>query len=374
MTLPELLALMDMTPTIADIHPVSLCYLPSDITVCDTATEVTHLLDDPAIVLPGRFLIRTADRHYDSRFPHVTCDHDPITHELNDVLFTRYDEIAKHMLCQSQLANRIVSEAGSCQLVVLLLVDGLSYRDVKGWDLFNSNTYAQLEPCLVDVPSVTRVAFPNIVNSPTIAEQLFDMGYHDRLGFTYWTREDNMLTDRLFFAISETQKTNHFPNILAGLQDHFDKKHGSAKTFVQIIRTGLDGYAHSQKRHPPIKAILGAVEQELVRIADLCVELNQKYGWHINIHLTSDHGILWFHEFDPVVIGTAPARASARWCYWRELYYQEEKGRQYLVGNEEYYCLDFPKLRRPPRIDEQGVHGGISYQESVVPFITLRIR
>lgn len=28
---------------------------------------------------------------------------------------------------------------------------------------------------------------------------------------------------------------------------------------------------------------------------------------------------------------------------------------------------NYPKVRRPLRIDEQGVHGGVSYQESIVP-------
>lgn len=371
MTLSELLALLDMTPAVVDIHPVSLSYLPDDVSIFQTTAEVVYLLDDPEYVLPGRFLIRAGDGGHNGRFPHVVCHHDPFTNKLNDVLFERYDDIAKQMLCQSQLVNRITHEASQCDLVVLLLIDGLSYQDVQGWQISNSDAQVQIEPCLVDVPSVTRIAFPNIISSPTIAEKLFDFGYHDRLGFTYWTREDNSLTDRLFFAFPEIQKTNHFPHILTQLQHRFDNQR---KTFVQIIRTGLDGYVHSQKRTPPVQTIANEIEQEFMRVTNLCAKLSQKYGARVNVYLTSDHGILWFHEFEPVVIGTAPAKASARWCYWRDLYYQEEKGRQFLLNNEEYYCLGYPKLRRPPRIDEQGVHGGISYQESIVPFITMRIR
>ena len=46
---------------------------------------------------------------------------------------------------------------------------------------------------------------------------------------------------------------------------------------------------------------------------------------------------------------------------------------RFVVGHEEYYCLNYPKVRRPLRIDEQGVHGGVSFQESVVPFIAVRV-
>jgi hypothetical protein len=371
MTLEEILALLDTTPAIVDIHPVSLSYLPSDVSVFEKMSDVVQLLDSPETTLPGRFLIKTEDKLFRGRFPHVVCQHDPFTNDLNTVLFERYDEVAKQMLCQSQLADHIVKEAKDCSLIILLLIDGLAYHDIKNWPLFKSDAQAQLSPCLVDVPSVTRIAFPHIINSPTIAERLFDLGYHNRLGFTYWTREDNSLTNRLFFAFSELEKTNRFPHILAQLESYSQKEQ---KTFVQIIRTGLDGYAHSQKRTPPIRAIIDEVEQEFMQVANLCAKINQKYGWHINIHLTADHGILWLHECEPLVIGTAPSQSSSRWCHWRDLYYQEEKGHQFLVNNEEYYCLGYPKLRRPPRIDEQGVHGGISYQESIVPFATVRIR
>jgi len=40
---------------------------------------------------------------------------------------------------------------------------------------------------------------------------------------------------------------------------------------------------------------------------------------------------------------------------------------------EELFCLNYPKLRRELRIDDQGVHGGISFQESIVPFVTVEV-
>jgi hypothetical protein len=217
------------------------------------------------------------------------------------------------------------------------------------------------------------VAFPNALGAPTLAERLFDLGFHHRLGFTYWTREDNKLTNQLFQAVPEVHKISHFPHIIATLRQQLGNKGQATKSYIQIVRTGLDGYAHSQRRRPPISAIVDDIRQEFLSLVDLCSELHHKYGWRTNLYLTADHGILWHDEFKPVVIGTAPAKSSSRWCSWQELYHQEESGRRFLVNNTEYYCLGYPKLRRPPRIDEQGVHGGISFQESIVPFIAVRI-
>lgn len=372
MSLEELLALLDQTPVVASIHPVSLCYLPDDVMVLDSVAEAIWLLDDPRPTRSGRLLVRDGAGKRNGRFPHITCYHNPFTPALNGILFDNYDKIATNMIRQSQLASCIAKEAMSYDLVIMLLIDGLSYQDVQNWPEPAKLSW-RVEPCLVDVPTVTHVAFPNVLGSPTLAERLFDIGYHNRMGFTYWTREDNKLTDQLFQNIPNVQKTSHFPHIIATLRQHLTRSSNSEKNYIQIIRTGLDGYAHHQKRKPPIQAIIDDVRQEFIQLTALCGELGEKYGWRSALYLTSDHGILWFDEFEPQVIGTAPAGASARWCHWRDLYHQTENGRQFRIGNDEYYCLDFPKLRRSPRIDEQGVHGGISFQESIVPLVTVRI-
>jgi len=371
MSLDDLLTLLDCTPVIADIHPISVCYLPEDVTVLDSAAEAAWQLDAPGPTLPVRLLITASDTQYDGRFPHVRCYHDPFTPALNAVLFDRYDEIASRMLCQSQVAERIVAEAIRRDFIILFLVDGLSYQDVRNWADSTDRTLS-VEPCLVDVPTLTRVAFRNLIGTPSVAMRLFGIGYHHRLGFTYWTREDNQLTDRLFHTIAEVKKIGRFSQILATLRSHLSSA-GQRKSYVQIVRTGLDGYAHAQKRRPPVAAIVEEVRQEFKQLAALCGELCSELGLRARLYLTADHGILWRDEFEPEVIGDAPGKSSPRWCGWRDLYHQRDKGRRFLIDGEEYHCLGFPKLRRPLRIDEQGVHGGISFQESIVPFITMRI-
>ena len=371
MSLDELLALLDRTPLIASIHPVSICYLPEDVTVLDSATEAAWQFDAPEPTLPGRLLITGSDPQYSSRFPQVCCDHDPFTPALNGVLFERYDDIASRMLCQSQVAERIVAGTSKYDLIILFLVDGLSYRDVHSW-ADSSNRALDVDPCLVDVPTLTRVAFPNLVGAPSLAMRLFDIGYHHRLGFTYWTREDNQLTERLFHTVAEVKKIGHFSEILATLRSYLDDA-GQGKSYVQIVRTGLDSYAHGQKRRPPIAAIVGEVRREFEQLTVLCDDLCRKLETRACLYLTADHGILWCDEFEPEVVGDAPAKSSPRWCGWRDLYHQRDKGRRFLIDGEEYYCLGFPKLRRPLRIDEQGVHGGISFEESIVPFVSYHL-
>ena len=367
MSLDELLDLLDLTPVIADIHPISLCYLPENVTVLDSAAEAAWLLDDPEPTLPGRLLITSSDTQYSDRFPHIRCHHDPFTLTLNDVLFDRYDEVASRMLCQSQVTERIIADAGKYDLIILFLVDGLSYRDVRNWA--NVDTLPlNIEPCLVDVPTLTQIAFPNLIGDPPLAMRLFDNSYHHRLGFTYWTRQDNRLTDRLFHTIAEVKKTGRFAEIIAEIQSCLTtaRQH---KIYIQIVRTGLDGYAHAQKRQPPVAAIVKDIQREFEQLATLC----SKLGLRACLYLTADHGILWRDEFEPKIIGDAPGKSSLRWCGWRDLYHQHDKGRRFLADGKEYYCLGFPKLRRQLHIDEQGVHGGVSFQESIVPFVTARI-
>ena len=366
-SLEELLTLLNDTPVVAKMHPVSRCYLPPNIAVYETASELAWFLDRPVTTLLERALILAPDRVYSSRFPHISLDHDPFTPALNTVLFERFDDIASLMLTQNELAQAVVEQPGTPDIIVLMLIDGLSYGNVRHWLDIHPHSSMELEPCLVDVPTVTKIAFPHLIGERPPAMRLFDRGYQQRLGFTYWTRKNNPLTDALFRTIPDVNAAGDFSTVLATLRTEMSK--GKRKTYVQIMRTGLDGYAHHQKRKPPVDVIVNAIMEEALAVANLCREL----GWTARIHLTADHGILWRDEFSPRIIGRAQAGASPRYCDWHDLYHQTQPGRRFTVDGQEIYCLGYPQLRRPLRIDEQGVHGGISFQESIVPFLTMRI-
>lgn len=133
MQIKELMDLLVGTPVIADIRPVSLCYLPDQVQVEEDCWELTAEIDSPSPTLPTLRLVLAATAEQADRLPHVTCEHDPFTTELNTILYDRYDCVASGMLCQSQVATQIVTNARDhvrTDVILLYLVDGLSYRDV----------------------------------------------------------------------------------------------------------------------------------------------------------------------------------------------------------------------------------------------------
>ena len=361
-----MLDFLDQTPVVADIHPISCSFLPEDTLIYDSLAELVYALDSPEPTLPERILVTTTDSQYQHRFPFMRCEHDPFTTELNTVLYDCYDFIEQHMFTQRSIGQRIISEARDYDVVTLFLVDGLSYQDVSRWRA--GGLLAKVEPCLVNGPTKTVIGFRNIIGDPPIAARLFDLGFQHRLGFTHWYREDNVLTDNLFRTISHTEKVGHFSQVLDNLHRCFRTAKWQ-KMYVQILLTGLDGYAHGQKRKPPVDDIVDDILKEFISVAKLFQEL----GLSACLYLTADHGILWRDEFEPEVIGNAPGKASPRCAEWSELYQQRETGKRFKLHGEELYCLNYPKVRRPLHIDDQGVHGGISFQESIVPFITLEV-
>jgi len=366
-TLDELLQLLDRTPVISSIHPVSLCFFPDNVMVYDSLAQLAWELDAPQPTLPQRILVTAGDPYYQHRFPTVRCEHDPFTPALNQVLYDHYEYIEAHMLSQQGIGERILNEAGDAQVVVLMLIDGLSYRDVVNWQR-EGEFEVKIEPCLVNGPTVTRIGFRNIVGDPPLAARLFDHKFVHRLGFTYWYREDNTLTNYLFRTIGQIEKVGHFAEILQTLRAYFGQSRRD-KTYIQVLLSGLDGYAHRQKRKPPVEAIVAEIQHELFSLTRLFLEL----GLGARIYLTSDHGILWRDEFEPKIIGNAPGKSNPRCCGWSELYHQAEPGKRFNLHGEELFCLNYPKLRRELHIDDQGVHGGISFQESIVPFVSVEV-
>lgn len=218
-----------------------------------------------------------------------------------------------------------------------------------------------IEPCLAAVPTITEIGFRTIVGDPPLALCLFDRGYADRLGFTYWEREDNRLTDALFRTV-QTEKVRYFSEILERLRQRSLKK-----TYVQILRSGLDGLAHGYRGRPPIEAVVEDVWDDFTALAEMLVDK----GVFARLYLVSDHGILWQHEAQFAVVGNESGKVHPRY------YAPDERGRHGMTvtfNGHEYHVLDYLQVRRELYSDEQGTHGGISFQESIVPFVTLEVK
>jgi hypothetical protein len=139
------------------------------------------------------------------------------------------------------------------------------------------------------------------------------------------------------------------------------------RLFVQIVRTGLDSSAHHMRELPP----LDALRHQLLTGVQALVKVLRQTKRRALLAVTSDHGILWAHEFAPQVIGQASG--STRYAHWRDITRQQVKGLPFTVDGELYFALPYPLLRRAIRSDEAGLHGGVSFQESITPFLTVEV-
>jgi len=352
MDLAALDRLLNQAPVVAQgLHPVSLAFLHEPVVVYATLRELAWVLDTPQNTPPHRALSLDADARYTIRFPVVTVEHDPFTPALNRVLFDRYDLVASSMLTQAQVADRIVAKARQAETVVLVLLDGLSYADCRDWP--------GVEPCLAAAPTVTRIGFPTVIGASPLAARLFAAGLTKRAGFTYWERQDEPLTDRLFHTITDTRRLDpNRPNAFGQVIDWLSGR-DLAGTYIQIVRSALDDYAEGHRATVPRRAVVQQIRRDLEAVADV---LEHK-GRPALLFAIADHGILWKddeHAIEPVDL------PGARYIKGRG---GAGRGRLFEVDGQPYWVLDYPQMGRSWGSNEQGIHGGISFEESIVPFI-----
>jgi len=352
MDLVSLDRLLNLTPVIVQgMHPVSLAYLSEDVNIYPSVQELAWKLDIPQTIQPHRALSFDTSAKYATRFPVVTVNHDPFTTDLNRVLFDRYDFLATHMLTHAQVAERILSEVHRFDTVIFILLDGLSYTDCKDWP--------GIEPCLAAHPTITRVGFPTIVGNPPIAARLFTAGFNQRIGFTYWDRVDNRLTKCLFQTITETvcldpAQPTTFNQIIDWMS-----LHDLSGTYIQIVRSALDEYAEGHRVAIPRKAIINKLRNDLEAISDI---LEHK-GRPAILFAVADHGILWKEDGHKIELINMP---GARYLEGRS---GPGRGRSFKADDQDYWVLDYPQMGRQWLSNEQGIHGGMSFEESIVPFI-----
>ncbi len=298
-------------------------------------------------------------------FPQLDMPLLPQEPELSQVIADALDTPIPGLLRQSQIAAEIEHSAPGNQIVVLLVLDGLAYEDVVGWQ-YPAEWQRMRRPCLVDGVTLTQLAMPRAIGSPPVAHRLFPKGFKQHLGFTYWERESNALTDTLFAEFSKTQLTrvSEFDQILDCLADW----NFNAPTFVQIVRDGLDQFVHSYRERPDIGSFLRELERSIARLLDLLATFHQR----VRVYITADHGILWYQQHDivPVAGNVQSARYVAGDVQINSnsvVRISEEAGNySVIVGPQHIY--------RNRRNNEWGFHGGISGRESLVPFVTLDYR
>lgn len=354
-TLEQLIELIQRVPVMADMHPLSVLFLPDEAICFESLSEMIAQLDSPHPQPAVPMLALACDSNYAHRFPAVRCTHNPLTGALNSVLLKRYDDIRNRLVLQSQLAHHIVAQADA-EAIVLLMIDGLSYDEVAR---FAPHWLEYTTPVLVDGISITEHGMKRIVGDPPLAQRLFDIGYANLYGFTYWERDQEALTDVLFRGFgNRVKKVREFRAVLDEI-----KTIAKERTFIQIVRTGLDQLAHQHRDRPNLESAVRTLFMDLEELIDGF----QQACCSAQVHLVSDHGMLWTweHSLKPY----EPSGDQPRYYEYPKV---SQHTRIFEFEGREYSALEYPYLRRSLRSTEWGVHGGLSFQESLIPWIHYR--
>ena len=293
-------------------------------------------------------------------FPTVEFPALPSIEQVNEALPSCFEttNLFKQSDVAAEITKRIHRELP--QIVVLLVFDGLSFYDVIDWKLLPQAT---LEPCLVDGLSVTNSAMQRLIGSPVLTHRLFELGYVRRLGFSYWERATNALTDTLFsqFPPNQLHRMTTFDEVLQTIKT----SEWSAHTYVQMIRAGLDGVCHSNRERPNIKLLLSDLKRDIL----LLLEVLEDTGKSCRLFITADHGILWYVDQD--IVPLAQEKFNARYTDGSII-----RGDNLLTLNTDegtYTVLTGDKvIAKQRKVTEWGFHGGVSAQESLVPFWDVR--
>lgn len=354
-TLEELKRLLAQMPLMVEMNPLTLAFLPEEVRIFRQVRDLIASLDTPDPQPSQPMLTLQVESSWAYRLPAFRCSYDPLTTDLNKVLLKRYPLIQSLMLLQSRISEEILLHVQG-DVVILMLVDGLSYADYRRYAPQEWLPYGQ--PVLVDGVSVTDQGMLRTIGSPPLAHRLFDHGFRCFLGFTYWEREQDPLTDRLFVGFgNRVHKVRSLEQVLDILEQ--EDLRGA---FVQIVRSGADQVAHRHREQPDIASIV----QEVFRDALRLVNVVQRKGLSGTLDILSDHGILWAHEHSLVEFELDLKTEHPRHC-------EHPRRSEYFLITEfegkEFALLAYPYLRRPLRANEWGVHGGLSFEESVVPWI-----
>jgi len=360
--------LLTQMPVIAQIDPLALLALPADTKIVRNDDEARTLLDSPEYVSCHPMVIAEDNSKLTEQFPAYKVLGLPEVNQLNRSLSTRLDIARQLLLTNHAVTDRIVNEVAHYKpaVTVVLLIDGLSYQDAKDWGW-------PIVPCFVDSPSVTyryhdaentqvirTIGFAALLGTPHLSQRLLQLGFRHFRGFSYWQRGQNRISDTLFerIAVQQVQGFSTVLNLLAETPT-------AAGTYIQIVREGLDGLAHGKRElsHVEIQGALKAIYQDIEALTALLHA--QKLP--SRIYVTADHGMLWKHEHSLELLnikGSKPRYTKGD---------IPDHLKHYATSLQGYSVLHYPYLGAAINANDSGVHGGLSYQESIVPFITIEV-
>jgi hypothetical protein len=338
-------------------NPLCLLYLPEDVSVTIGGEKVVRALDSLKMVEPQRIIIYEPHERARQRFPTGHLRFNPMMPILNDILFDKINSLPSGIRTQNHIGDFISRRARAMHpdVVVLLVVDGLSYEEAG---VFSSD---RVLPIIVRGPSTTSYGMRSTVGDPPVVELLAAAGYFRRRGYTYWERKNNWLTDELFTGFGlEVRKCESFSDIIDDLLRSL-----CVHTFVQIISSGLDQFAHFWRDEPLLQASLQRIRERFDQLS----EAIHRRGLRGHLYLTSDHGILWKHQ-DHLRIVSLPHQEDVKvHARYVEGFTSTAAYKQVQINDGYYGLLRYPYISRKLSSVEWGVHGGVSVSESIVPLV-----
>jgi hypothetical protein len=358
-TMSRLDILLDWTPVVYEGEPLLLAEL-NDLTVERDVWQYVRRADDLAPMSVERTILLGPVTSYFDRWPVVRVNEGAPADvpRFNRSLFQNYDQVQCFVFGQSDIAA-YVEEDLEVDVIVLLLIDGLSYTE---W-----MDYPNVRSCLVEGPTITSVGFRNVVGEPPVARRLFEKGFHRRMGFSHWDRS-NKLTDVFFHGFDPATQmfaVDEFREVLLALD-----RLPAEQTYVQILTNGLDSVSHRHRGRPPVEAIARYLYGDVLLAL---VERLHEIGATALVYATADHGILWRPQPEMNEELTVIQDERARHHRYAEGAFAVPHSMHFSHYGKNYTVLAYPYLFKPLTALEWGTHGGISFQESVVPFVKMEV-
>lgn len=372
MTEPQFAHLMQMlerSPVMAELDPLALLCLPSEIEIIGDIEDLVERLDALAPHPEQPALIPYIQPRYQHRFQTLVERIGFTPETLSAMLPVRLSDARRWLLTHRGIADMIVSDTikHRYRVVALLLVDGLSYEDVRDWP-------EVVVPCLVDGPSITygrqarggivpEVGFAGVIGAPALARRLLDAGILRSTGFSYWERERNDVSAYLFQGIPLARVVG-IASALDVLSDQ-----SLEDTYVQLMREGLDGLAHGRREvtKAEVEGTVKAIHEDYRRL----VEMVAATGLPGAVYLTADHGILWKAQHPD--LRQIETLHSDRPRYGIGGSVSADHEVQFELSGQVYSAYRYPYLGAAIRANDSGVHGGLSYWESLVPFVRVEV-
>lgn len=372
-SLEELTDWLRKAPIIATVHPLVPLCLPAGTSIAFDSQELRRAIDDPSVRVAKQVMLLASQGGISQRLPHLSVREIPSAYAINQRIADNLDYARSHLLTTRQIAAHIESDVSAHHFdtVVVLFVDGLSYQDVTGWP-------CELTPCFIDGPSVTfrfkdenksepvkSIGFPAIVGRPSIYSRLYRQGYRNARGYTYWNRS-NAVADFMFTGIPYERVAN-FETVLQLLAN----ENNLENSYIQIVREGLDGLAHSKRelRRVEIEASVLGILSDIHRLMEVLHERRLRAC----IYVAADHGILWKTEHSFILAPGVPTNHPRYAIHVPNDRIASEYAVRFEQEGLSYHLMKYPFLGTSIRANDSGVHGGLSYHESIVPFAKFEV-